>query len=104
MYLGKLVEVADSRDLYAAPLHPYARQLMSAVPDPRARVQSGAAAAMSLADPPSPLNPPSGCRYRTRCERAQDVCAAVEPPLSTRRPAHAVACHFPLDEPIPALS
>ncbi len=100
MYLGKLVEVADSRDLYAAPLHPYARQLMSAVPDPRDRVRGAALTTAGLADPPSPLNPPSGCRYRTRCERAQDVCVAVEPPLAELRPAHLVACHFPLDEAI----
>jgi peptide/nickel transport system ATP-binding protein len=99
MYLGKLVEVADSSDLYRAPLHPYARQLMSAVPDPRARVQGTELPATALSDPPSPLNPPSGCRYRTRCDRAQDVCAAVEPELTVRRPAHRVACHFPLDEP-----
>jgi peptide/nickel transport system ATP-binding protein len=96
MYLGKIVEVADSRALYAEPLHPYARQLMSAVPDPRERIQ-GAPAPATQTDPPSPLNPPSGCRYRTRCERAQDVCAAVEPDLRELRPAHLVACHFPLD-------
>jgi oligopeptide/dipeptide ABC transporter ATP-binding protein len=104
MYLGKLVEVADSCDLYAAPLHPYARRLISAVPNPRDRVQGTAIPAADVADPPSPLNPPSGCRYRTRCERAQDVCAAVEPQLTELRPAHLVACHFPLNEMIEAES
>jgi oligopeptide/dipeptide ABC transporter ATP-binding protein len=104
MYLGKMVEIADSRDLYAAPLHPYARQLISAVPNPRERMRGAEVPVPALTDPPSPLNPPSGCRYRTRCPWVQAVCAAVEPRLSLVRPAHLVGCHFPLDETVQAES
>jgi len=95
MYLGKIVELADNDLLYAAPRHPYTRALLSAVPvpDPTARKQR-----LRLAgEPPSPLNPPSGCHFRTRCWKAQAVCETTEPPLAGADPRHQVACHFPED-------
>jgi peptide/nickel transport system ATP-binding protein len=100
MYLGKLVEVGPAADVYAAPVHPYTRGLIDTVPvaDPtleRAKEHQGVRGEL-----PSAVAPPSGCRFRTRCPRAQDRCAAEEPPL---RPftaeGHLAACHFPLREP-----
>ena len=88
MYLGKIVEVASSDDLIAHPLHPYTVALLSAVP-------SGRRARVHLeGEPPSPLNPPSGCRFRTRCPLAQTICAQTEPPLVQKVNSHLVACHF----------
>jgi oligopeptide/dipeptide ABC transporter ATP-binding protein len=98
MYLGKLVELAENELLYAAPRHPYTKALLSAVPVPRTR---GRRQRISLpGEPPSPLNPPAGCRFHTRCWKAQDVCRTTEPPLAGDDPRHLVACHFP--EPAPA--
>ena len=93
MYLGKIVELADNDLLYAAPRHPYTRALLSAVPipDPTARKQR----LRLQGEPPSPLNPPSGCHFRTRCWKAQAVCETTEPPLAGDDPRHQVACHFP---------
>ncbi len=100
MYLGKLVEVGPAWDVYSAPIHPYTRGLIDTVPvaDPkleRAKGNEGVRGEL-----PSAVAPPSGCRFRTRCPRAQDVCAAEEPPLRPFTGAgHKAACHFPLREP-----
>ncbi|HEY7881960.1 MAG TPA: oligopeptide/dipeptide ABC transporter ATP-binding protein [Streptosporangiaceae bacterium] len=99
MYLGKLVELADNELLYAAPRHPYTKALLSAVPVPSTRARRQR---LSLpGEPPSPLNPPAGCRFHTRCWKAQDVCRTTEPPLAGDDPRHLVACHFPEPPPAP---
>jgi peptide/nickel transport system ATP-binding protein len=96
MYLGRIVEVADRDTLFSAPRHPYTEILLSAVPhpNPRAPVQR----LLLQGDPPSPANPPSGCRFHTRCPLAQPVCSSQDPPLSERPSGsvggHWVACHF----------
>jgi peptide/nickel transport system ATP-binding protein len=97
MYLGKLCEVADSASLFATPAHPYTAALMAAIPEPDPD-RPLADTMLKPGDPPSPLDPPSGCRFRTRCPRAQARCAAEVPPLLQIAPGREVACHFPLLE------
>ncbi|HEX8803730.1 MAG TPA: ABC transporter ATP-binding protein, partial [Acidimicrobiales bacterium] len=95
MYLGKVCEVAAPRRLYSEPAHPYTAALLSSipVPDPTAPQRTTELAAGEL---PSPLNPPSGCRFRTRCPRAQERCAVEEPQIRAVADGQYVACHFPL--------
>ena len=99
MYLGKLVEVGPADDVYYRPVHPYTKGLIDTVPvaDPvvaQAREDKGVAGEL-----PSAIDPPSGCRFRTRCPRAQELCAQEEPPLRPFTAGHLAACHFPLREP-----
>ena len=94
MYLGKLCEVAPTEELYAAPAHPYTALLLEAIPqpDPDAPVPTG----VGIGEPPSPMAPPSGCRFRTRCSRATARCSNEEPVLAEVAPGRFAACHFPL--------
>lgn len=96
MYLGEIVEIGDAESVFRSPAHPYTRGLLDSVPIPD---PSGAAKRRGVAvrgELPSPVNPPSGCRFRTRCPRAQDVCANVKPPMESFGERHEAACHFPL--------
>ncbi|MHC3475680.1 oligopeptide/dipeptide ABC transporter ATP-binding protein, partial [Streptomyces sp. 7R007] len=108
MYLGKIIEVGDRESIYARPRHPYTHALLSAVPEVSldGEQDAGGRERIRLAgDVPSPIAPPSGCRFRTRCWKAQDKCAAEEPPLvrlSGNKEGHLTACHFPEDPTIEA--
>jgi oligopeptide transport system ATP-binding protein len=100
MYLGKFCEVGPGESVYRQPLHPYTKALLDSIPS----TEPGAARATATlrGEPPSPVNPPSGCRFRTRCPRAADRCASEVPEPRELAPGHLVACHFPLTEPAPA--
>ncbi|MBR7888064.1 murein tripeptide/oligopeptide ABC transporter ATP binding protein OppF [Marinomonas sp. A79] len=92
MYLGNPVELASKRSLYAQPQHPYTKALMSAVPVPDPRIERSKSIQLLAGDLPSPINPPSGCVFRTRCPHANDTCAAQKPVLSAFSNEHQVAC------------
>jgi oligopeptide/dipeptide ABC transporter ATP-binding protein len=104
MYLGRLCEAGPGESVYTEPLHPYTRALLDSVPSPDKHspdkhspdATTKRATATISGEPPSPVHPPSGCRFRTRCPRAQEVCAAEQPPMRELATGHTVACHFPL--------
>jgi peptide/nickel transport system ATP-binding protein len=101
MYLGRLVELGRGDDIYERPAHPYTAGLLEAIPVPNPVMSRGKDVKLGVrGELPSPVNPPSGCRFRTRCPRAQDKCAEIVPPLRPFGPEHFAACHFPLQAPM----
>jgi oligopeptide/dipeptide ABC transporter ATP-binding protein len=98
MYLGKLVEVGSGDDIYLRAAHPYTEALIKTIPVPDPAAERAKDEAGIRGELPSPVNPPSGCRFRTRCPRAKDLCAAEEPQLRSFGPGHSAACHFPLQQ------
>ncbi|MEV6653259.1 dipeptide ABC transporter ATP-binding protein [Streptomyces sp. NPDC051219] len=100
MYLGKIVELTDRKSLYESPMHPYTKALLSAVPVPDPRRRGVKSERILLkGDVPSPISPPSGCRFHTRCWKATEVCKTQEPPLLALQTGHQVACHHPENAP-----
>ena len=100
MYLGKMVELSDWKTLYAQPEHPYTQSLLSAVPIPDPDVQKTRKRIILAGDPPSPINPPSGCRFHTRCPIAKEICSKEAPEFKEVASGHYCACHFAVPFPI----
>jgi peptide/nickel transport system ATP-binding protein len=99
MYLGKIVEISDREALYAKPFHPYTTALLSAVPVPDPKRKNQRERILLTGDVPSPIAPPAGCRFHTRCWKATEVCETLAPPLIELGPGHQVACHHPENAP-----
>ncbi len=97
MYLGKIVEIGPAEDVYTKPIHPYTVSLLSAVPIPDPRLNRERELVVLEGDVPSPANPPEACRFHTRCPRATEICAEVEPPLIDYGKGHWAACHHPVN-------
>jgi oligopeptide/dipeptide ABC transporter ATP-binding protein len=97
MYLGRIMELSPSEELYVKPIHPYTRALLSAIPIPDPRENRARERVVISGEPPSPVDPPSGCVFHTRCPRVQDVCRSEVPRLSEYAAGHLAACHFPLN-------
>jgi oligopeptide/dipeptide ABC transporter ATP-binding protein len=97
MYLGRLMEVSPSEELYVKPIHPYTHALLGAIPIPDPRENRRRERVVVSGEPPSPIDPPSGCVFHTRCPRATDVCRRVVPPLTEYPNGHLAACHHPLN-------
>jgi oligopeptide/dipeptide ABC transporter ATP-binding protein len=95
MYLGKLMEVSPAKELYNKPIHPYTQALLSALPIPDPKENRERQRQVIGGEPPNPINPPSGCRFHTRCPHATDICSRVEPPLAEYAGGHVAACHHP---------
>ena len=102
MYLGKMVELGSGDDIYSRAAHPYTAGLIATIPVPEPDVERAKVGAAIKGELPSPVNPPSGCRFRTRCPFAQERCAEEEPQLRSFGPGHVAACHFPLQTPASA--
>src|SRR4029078_126660 len=94
MYLGKMVELADRNSIYDDPLHPYTKALLSAVPVPDPVVEKKRERIILTGDVPSPINPPSGCHFHTRCPYGMDRCRVEVPPLVEVNPGHSAGCHL----------
>ncbi len=99
MYLGKIVELGSSNDIYQRPAHPYTEALIKTIPVPDPAVEKAKTDVGIRGELPSPIDPPSGCRFRTRCPLAQELCAEAEPPMRRFSSSHQAACHFPLQTP-----
>jgi oligopeptide/dipeptide ABC transporter ATP-binding protein len=97
MYLGKVMELSPARELYSKPIHPYTEALLAAIPIPDPRENRARERVVIGGEPPNPINPPSGCRFHTRCPRATEICSTVEPPLAEYPGGHLAACHHPLN-------
>ena len=101
MYLGKLVELGSGEDIYQRAAHPYTAGLIATIPIPDPSLARANGEVGIKGELPSPINPPSGCRFRTRCPFAQEICAEEEPQLRSFGPGHIAACHFPLQNYTP---
>jgi len=95
MYLGKQVEISPAEELYDKPIHPYTSALLGAIPIPDPKENRARERPIVGGEPPNPINPPTGCRFHTRCPRATEICRTVEPQLTAYEGGHAAACHHP---------